>query len=62
MSARLVWIVTCEVCGTTREFDGSLSVDELGDAIRAAGLELPIYGGTFCNGCYLAIKKLGRTR
>jgi hypothetical protein len=41
MSARLVWIATCEVCEITAEFDGSLTVEELGGAARAAGWELP---------------------
>lgn len=62
MSARLVWMATCEVCEITREFDGSLSVDELGDAARAAGWGLPVYGGMFCPRCSHAVKTLsGRT-
>lgn len=60
MSARRVWIAACEICETTKEFDGSLSVDELGTAARAAGWELPIYGGMFCAPCASAVKALGR--
>ena len=60
MSARLVWIASCEVCYTTSEFDGSLSVEELGDAACAAGWELPVYGGMFCAKCARAVKILSR--
>ena len=60
MSARLVWVATCEVCETTKEFDGSLSVDALGRAARAAGWELPVYGGMFCQRCAHAVKTLSR--
>lgn len=63
MSARLVWLASCEVCETTKEFDGDLSVEELGDAAREAGWELPGYGGMFCARCALAVKTLsGRGR
>jgi hypothetical protein len=58
MSARLVWIATCEVCETTTEFDGSLTVKELGDAARVAGWKLPGYGGMFCARCAHAVKVL----
>lgn len=61
MSARLVWIVTCEICGKTAEFDGTLTVEQLGDTARTEGWELPIYGGTFCTGCYRIVKTLART-
>lgn len=60
MGARLVWIATCEVCETAREFNGSLGVDELGEAARAAGWELPTYGGMFCARCAHAVKTLSR--
>ena len=60
MSARLVWIATCEVCETTEEFDGSLTEDELGAAARAAGWDLPIYGGMFCRPCARTVKTLSR--
>lgn len=60
MSARLVWLATCEVCETTSEFDGALSVEELGAAARAAGWDLPIYGGMFCARCARAVKALSR--
>lgn len=60
MSARLVWIATCEVCETISEFDGLLSIDELGDAALAAGWELPVYGGMFCQRCARAVKALAR--
>jgi len=58
MSARLVWIATCEVCETTSEFDGSLTVEELGEAARAAGWELPGYGGMLCSRCSHAVRVL----
>jgi hypothetical protein len=58
MSARRVWIAECEVCGTTKEFDGSHTEVELGSDLRAAGWELPGYGGTFCPRCAAAVKKL----
>jgi hypothetical protein len=61
MAARLVWIAECEVCETTSEFDGSLDVEELGEATRAAGWELPIYGGMFCARCARAVKTLSRS-
>jgi len=60
VSARLVWIATCEVCETTKEFDGSLSVEQLGEAARAEGWELPVYGGMFCARCAHAVKVLSR--
>jgi hypothetical protein len=56
MSARRVWIVTCEICERTKEFDGSLSIEELG--IVAHDWELPVYGGTFCTMCARAVKAL----
>ena len=58
MSARLVWVASCEICETTREFDGSLSVEELGDAARAVDWELPGYGGMFCPRCAHAVNVL----
>jgi len=58
MAARLVWVAQCEVCDQTREFDGSLTVEQLGDAMRAAGWSLPMYGGTFCAGCAAAVRRL----
>lgn len=57
-----MWIATCEVCETTSEFDGSLNVEELGDAARNAGWDLPFYGGMFCNRCANAVKTLSRRR
>ena len=60
MSARLVWIASCEVCQTTQEFDGSLNVEELGEAARDAGWEMPVYGGMFCARCARAVKILWR--
>lgn len=62
MSARLVWIAVCEVCETTEEFDGALGVDQLGEAARATGWELPVYGGMFCNRCAHAVKVLARSK
>jgi hypothetical protein len=62
MSARLVWIATCEICETTSQFDGLLSVPELGNAARAAGWELPCYGGMFCARCARAVTNLSRNR
>lgn len=58
MSARLVWIAECEVCETTSEFDGTLSIEALGEAARAAGWKLPPYGGMFCTRCANAVKAL----
>ncbi len=58
MSARRVWIATCEVCETTHEFDGSLSVEQLGDAAHAVGWETPGYGGMYCARCARAVKAL----
>jgi hypothetical protein len=60
VSARLVWIATCEICERTEEFDGSLSVEELGAAARTAGWELPVYGGMFCNPCHRTVKALSQ--
>jgi hypothetical protein len=60
MSARLMWIATCEICETTTTFDGALTVDELGDAARAANWELPGYGGMFCPRCARAVEILSR--
>ena len=60
MSARLVWIAECEICALEKQFDGSLSVDELGEAAREAGWKLPIYGGMFCARCAGAVKTLSR--
>lgn len=60
MSARLVWIATCEICETTKEFDGDLSVEKLGAAAREEGWELPGYGGMFCARCANAVKQLSR--
>lgn len=60
MSARRAWIAACEICDTTSEFDGSLSVEELGNAARAAGWELPVYGGMFCSRCARAVKVLSQ--
>lgn len=59
MSARLVWITTCDVCETaTNELPGGLTVEELGVALRGQGWELPRYGGTFCPRCSNAVKTL----
>jgi len=58
MSARHVWVATCEICEVSAEFDGTLSVEELGNAARAAGWELPVYGGMFCSRCANTIKIL----
>jgi hypothetical protein len=58
MSARLVWIAECEVCGATEQFDGTLTVEQLGEAAKVTGWELPIYGGMFCRSCYNAVKTL----
>ena len=58
MSARLVWIVTCEICEKPDEFDGMLDYLKLGDALRASGWGLPVYGGTFCGRCYATTQKL----
>lgn len=60
MSPRLVWTATCEVRQTTKEFDGSLSVEDLGEAARAEGWELPVYGGMFCSRCARAVHILAR--
>lgn len=60
MSARLVWLVACEVCETVAEHDGALGTDALGDAIRSAGWQLPVYGGTFCARCARAVRELSR--
>ncbi|MET0451949.1 MAG: hypothetical protein ABW137_08915 [Mycobacterium sp.] len=45
---------------TTKEFDGSLSVEDLGEAARAEGWELPVYGGMFCSRCARAVHILAR--
>jgi hypothetical protein len=58
MSARRIWIITCEICEKTKEFDGSLSVEELGIAAHDIGWELPVYGGMFCTMCTRAVKAL----
>lgn len=58
MSARRVWIATCEICESTKEFDGFMTEIELGSALLAAGWELPGYGGTFCVRCARAVKAL----
>lgn len=55
-----MWIAECEICETTREFDGPLSIEELGDAARAGGWELPGYGGMFCGRCAHSVKVLSR--
>jgi hypothetical protein len=64
MSAELTdgqWVVTCEIlCGARQKFDGDLDEEKLGEAIRAAGWEIPVYGGTFCPRCYQAVKTLSR--
>lgn len=60
MSARLVWIAACEVCETTSEFDGALSVEALGVSARESGWEMPAYGGMFCARCANAVKTLSR--
>jgi len=58
MSARLMWVATCEICETTSQFDGILTEKKLGDAAQAAGWELPPYGGMFCSRCARAVKVL----
>lgn len=60
MSAQLMWVAECEVCEKTELFDGALSVEELGDATRTAGWDLPRYGGMFCAQCAHAVEKLKR--
>lgn len=55
-----MWVAECEVCETTELFDGALSVEELGDAARTAGWDLPPYGGMFCARCANAVKVLRR--
>lgn len=56
---RCPWQVTCDLCEqTVIELPAELDVEALGDAIRAAGWELPIYGGTFEPKCWAAMRKL----
>lgn len=52
MAARKVWLVECELCGRSDEYDGALTVDELGAAFAIAGWYVPRYGGTFHRKCY----------
>lgn len=56
------WIVTCEICDATTEHDAALTIEQLGEAIRAAGWTLPIYGGTFCPRCQRAIETLSNRK
>ncbi|AKF14487.1 hypothetical protein SEA_FLAGSTAFF_50 [Mycobacterium phage FlagStaff] len=52
MAAERVWRATCELCQFVEEFDGALTVEALGHALREANWHLPIYGGTFHRTCY----------
>lgn len=60
MAAQRVWITTCEICEQNKHFDGTLTVEQLGDAARAAGWDLPVYGGMFCQRCTHAVKMLAK--